>query len=212
MKPTTINVQITKCPKQYEAVRLGLEATLDPGDTVENAIKEATAQLNAIYVEMYQQGTKAPQTPQKAPSTAKKEEKQESAQPEPLNFGDTRLRQVAARIEKAATAQLARIEKADTLQLNAIYEEMYQQGTKAPQTPQKSPTNETEAQAQAQAQEQKRELLKFEDPRLQQIVVRIEKAAGDPNKIKAILENVYKYFAPDAVAEQIIALAAKLNN
>ena len=138
MKPTTINVQITRNPKQYEAVRLGLEATLDPGDTVENAIKAATAQLNAIY------------------------------------------------------------------------EEMYQQGTKAPQTPQKAPTNET--QAQAQAQEQKRELLKFGDPRLQQIVVRIEKAAGDPNKIKAILENVYKYFAPDAVAEQIIALAAKLNN
>ena len=38
MKPTTINVQITKCPKQYEAVRLGLEATLDPGETVEGAI------------------------------------------------------------------------------------------------------------------------------------------------------------------------------
>ena len=136
MKPTTINVQITRNPKQYEAVRLGLEATLDPGDTVENAIKEATAQLNAIY------------------------------------------------------------------------EEMYQQGTKAPQTPQKSPTNET----QAQAQEQKRELLKFGDPRLQQIVVRIEKAAGDPNKIKAILENVHKYFAPDAEAEKVIAIAAKLNN
>ena len=29
MKPTTINVQITKCPKQYEAVRLGMEASLE---------------------------------------------------------------------------------------------------------------------------------------------------------------------------------------
>lgn len=137
MKPTTINVQITRNPKQYEAVRLGLEATLDPGDTVENAIKAATAQLNAIYEEMYQQGTKAPQTPQKAPATAKKEEKQESEQPEPLKFGD---------------------------------------------------------------------------PRLQSVVARIEKAAGDPDKIKAILENVHKYFAPDAEAEKVIALAAKLNN
>lgn len=137
MKPTAINVQITRTPKQYEAVRLGLEATLDPGDTVENAIKAATAQLNAIYEEMYQQGTKAPQTPQKAPTTAKKEEKQESAQPEPLKFGD---------------------------------------------------------------------------PRLQQVVARIEKAAGDPEKLKAILENVHKYFAPDAEAEKVIALAAKLNN
>ena len=136
MKPTTINVQITRNPKQYEAVRLGLEATLDPGDTVENAIKEATAQLNAIY------------------------------------------------------------------------EEMYQQGTKAPQTPQKSPTNGTQAQAQAQ----EREPLKFGDPRLQQIVVRIEKAAGDPKKLQQVLENVNKYFQPDAEAEKVIALAAKLNN
>ena len=134
MKPTTINVQITRNPKQYEAVRLGLEATLDPGDTVENAIKAATAQLNAIYDEMYQPQVKAPQTPQKAP------------------------------------------------------------------------TNGTQTQA------QEREPLKFGDPRLQQIVVRIEKAAGDPNKIKAILENVNKYFAPDAEAEKVIALAAKLNN
>ena len=30
MKPTTINVQITKNPKQFEAVRIGLEATLEP--------------------------------------------------------------------------------------------------------------------------------------------------------------------------------------
>lgn len=134
MKPTTINVQITKCPKQYEAVRLGLEATLDPGETVENATKEATAQLNAIY------------------------------------------------------------------------EEMYQPQAKAPQTPQKAQTNGT------QAQEQKREPLKFGDPRLQQIVVRIEKAAGDPKKLQQVLENVNKYFAPDAEAEKVIALAAKLNN
>ena len=140
MKPTAINVQITRNPKQYEAVRLGVEATLDPGDTVENAIKAATAQLNAIYEEMYQPQAKAPQTPQKAPATAKKEKKQESAQPE------------------------------------------------------------------------QPEPLKFGDPRLQQVVARIEKAAGDPNKIKAILENVHKYFAPDAEAEKVIALAAKLNN
>ena len=137
MKPTTINVQITKCPKQYEAVRLGMEATLDPGETVENAIKEATAQLNAIY------------------------------------------------------------------------EEMYGNGQKAPQTPQKAPTNGTQAQ---ETQAQEREPLKFGDPRLQQIVVRIEKAAGDPNKLQQVLENVNKYFQPDAEAEKVIALAAKLNN
>ena len=118
-------------------MRLGLEATLDPGETVENAIKAATAQLNAIYEEMYLLKTKAPQTPQKAPKNDTQAQAQESAQPEQLKFGD---------------------------------------------------------------------------PRLQQIVVRIEKAAGDPDKIKAILDNVHKYFAPDAEAEKVIALAAKLNN
>ena len=137
MKPTTINVQITRNPKQYEAVRLGLEATLDPGETVENAIKAATAQLNEIYEEMYQPSAKAPQTPQKAPKNGTQTQAQESTQPEPLKFGD---------------------------------------------------------------------------PRLQQIVARIEKAAGDPEKIKAVLENVHKYFATDAEAEKVIALAAKLNN
>ena len=137
MKPTTINVQITRNPKQYEAVRLGLEATLDPGETVENAIKDATAQLNEIYEEMYQPQAKAAQTPQKAPKNGTQAQAQESAQPEPLKFGD---------------------------------------------------------------------------PRLQQVVARIEKAAGDPEKIKAVLENVHKYFAPDAEAEKVIALAAKLNN
>ena len=137
MKPTTINVQITRSPKQFEAVRLGMEATLDPNETVEGAIKEATLQLNAIYEEMYENGQKAPQTPQKAPKNDTQAQAQESAQPEPLKFGD---------------------------------------------------------------------------PRLQQIVARIEKAAGDPEKIKAILEDTHKYFAPAAEAEKVIALAAKLNN
>jgi hypothetical protein len=136
MKPTTINVQITRNPKQYEAVRLGLEATLDPGDTVEKAIKAATAQLNGIY------------------------------------------------------------------------EEMYGNGQKAQQTPQKAPENETQAQVE---QEQTREPLKFGDPRLQQIVVRIEKAAGDTEKLKQVLNNVNKYFKPDSEAQKVIDLAVKLN-
>ena len=48
MEPTTINVQITKNPKQYEAVRIGLEANLEYGENIEHAIKSATAQLNAM--------------------------------------------------------------------------------------------------------------------------------------------------------------------
>ena len=136
MKPTTINVQITRNPKQYEAVRLGLEATLDPGDTVENAIKAATAQLNGIYEEMYGNGQKVPQTPQKATEKAPEQKEPETIKREPLHFGD---------------------------------------------------------------------------PRLQQIVARIEKAVGDPEKMQNTLANVNKFFEPDAEAQKVIDLAAKLN-
>ena len=136
MNPTAINVQITRNPKQYEAVRLGLDATLDHGETVENAIKAATAQLNGIYEEMYGNGQKAPQTPQKVPEKAPEQKKTETIKREPLHFGD---------------------------------------------------------------------------PRLQQIVARIEKAAGDPEKMQNTLANVNKFFEPDAEAQKVIDLAAKLN-
>lgn len=136
MKPTAINVQITRNPKQYEAVRLGVEATIDPGETAENAIKAATAQLNAIYEEMYGNGQKAPQTPQKAPAKAPEQKAPESVKREPLHFGD---------------------------------------------------------------------------PRLQQIVARIEKAAGDTQKMQETLASVNKFFEPDAEAQKVIDLAAKLN-
>ena len=58
MDVLTINVQITKNPRQYEAVRLGMEATVNRNDTAEEAIKEATRRLNELYDEMYTQKTK----------------------------------------------------------------------------------------------------------------------------------------------------------
>ena len=94
MKPTTIDVQITKCPKQYEAVRIGMQATLDPEETVESAIKAATAQLNALYVEMYQ--TKA-ETPQNSQKTAKTDTGDKR---EKLTFEDERVQQIVNRIDK----------------------------------------------------------------------------------------------------------------
>lgn len=94
MKPTTIDVQITKCPRQYEAVRIGMQATLDPDETVEIAIKSATAQLNALYIEMYQ--AKA-ETPQNAPKTAKTDENDKR---ETLTFEDERVQQIVNRIDK----------------------------------------------------------------------------------------------------------------
>ena len=58
MDVITINVQITKNPRQYEAVRLGMEATVNRNETAEDAIKEATRRLNELYDEMYTQKTK----------------------------------------------------------------------------------------------------------------------------------------------------------
>ena len=92
MKPTTINVQITKNPKQYEAVRIGLEATLDPSETVESAIKAATAQLNAIYAEMYGGAQKVVQNAEKPQTNA-------NPTKERLTIGDNRVQQAVARSE-----------------------------------------------------------------------------------------------------------------
>lgn len=58
MDVITINVQITKSPRQYEAVRLGMEATVNRNETAEDTIKEATRRLNKLYDEMYMQKTK----------------------------------------------------------------------------------------------------------------------------------------------------------
>lgn len=101
MKPTTINVQITKCPKQYEAVRLGMECTIDAGETVESAIKAATEQLTAIYEGMINQQAKPSAAPAaSAPAQAPQEQAPAPAQKERLEFGDKRVQQIVRRMEK----------------------------------------------------------------------------------------------------------------
>ena len=100
MKPTTINVQITKSPKQFEAVRLGMEATIDAGETVESAIKAATAQLNALYAEMYAPSAKPAQNAEKAAKASETKEQGKPATKERLLFGDPRVQQIVKRMEK----------------------------------------------------------------------------------------------------------------
>lgn len=94
MKPTTINVQITKCPKPYESVRLGMEASLEPGESVDEAIQAATSQLTEIYNQMHTGGAKAPQV--QAPAAP--------ATPAParelLTFDDKRVQQIVKRLEQ----------------------------------------------------------------------------------------------------------------
>lgn len=99
MKPTTINVQITKCPKQYEAVRLGMEASLEPDESVESAIYAATSQLNTIYAQMYTNVVKAPQAQDLAAPAQNKADKAKDDR-ELLTFGDKRVQQIVNRLEK----------------------------------------------------------------------------------------------------------------
>lgn len=99
MKPTTINVQITKCPKQYEAVRLGMEASLEQGESVESAIYAATSQLNTIYAKMYTDVVKAPQAQDSAAPAQNKADKVKDER-ELLTVGDKRVQQIVNRLEK----------------------------------------------------------------------------------------------------------------
>lgn len=91
-----INVQITKSPKQFEAVRLGMEASLDAGETIERAIKAATEQLNAIYAEMYAQQQKVAQNAEKAATNGSKEV---------LTLEDKRTQQICDRIDRSDTIE-----------------------------------------------------------------------------------------------------------
>lgn len=99
MKPTTINVQITKCPKQYEAVRLGMEASLEQGESVESAIYAATSQLNTIYTQMYTEVVKATQAQDLAAPAQNKADKAKDER-ELLTVGDKRVQQIVNRLEK----------------------------------------------------------------------------------------------------------------
>ena len=99
MKPTTINVQITKCPKQYEAVRLGMEASLEQDESVESAIYAATSQLNTIYAQMYTEVIKSTQAQNSAAPAQNKTDKVKDER-ELLTFGDKRVQQIVNRLEK----------------------------------------------------------------------------------------------------------------
>lgn len=154
MEVLTINVQITKNPRQYEAVRLGMEATVNRNETAEDAIKEATRRLNELYDEMYMQKTK----------DGAEGKKTQANKPAPAP---------------------------------------------APAAAEPAPEPAPEP-AQAQEGEQdERELLTFDDKRLQKIIARIEKAKDDKGR-KEVLKNVAKYYKLDEGAAKAIALAAQI--
>ena len=120
MRVTTINVQITKQPKQYEAVRLGMEVSLDSGENEQDVIKAVNDELLAIYADMYAPKQAAPAAAPAAPKTEEKpaENKPENkpeekpAEKELVKFGSKRLQQIVARIEKTPERGAEIVERA----------------------------------------------------------------------------------------------------
>lgn len=109
MKTISVNVQITKCPKQYEAVRLGVEVTLEPGENEADAIKTADQFLRDQYAALYGEPLQAAKpVPAAAPSNTKpaqgvetKTDKEPPASDkrERLEFSDKRVQQIVKRME-----------------------------------------------------------------------------------------------------------------
>lgn len=109
MKTISVNVQITKCPKQYEAVRLGVEVTLEPGDNEADAIKTADQFLREQYAALYGEPLQAAKpVPAAAPSNLKPaqgvetktaKEPPASDKRERLEFSDKRVQQIVRRME-----------------------------------------------------------------------------------------------------------------
>ena len=109
MKTISVNVQITKCPKQYEAVRLGVEVTLEPGENEADAIKTADQFLREQYASLYGEPLQAakpvpaaaPGNPKPAQGVETKTAKEPPASDkrERLEFSDKRVQQIVKRME-----------------------------------------------------------------------------------------------------------------
>ena len=109
MKTISVNVQITKCPKQYEAVRMGVEVTLEPGENEADAIKTADQFLRDQYAALYGEPLQAAKpVPAAAPSNPKPaqgvetktaKEPPASDKRERLEFSDKRVQQIVKRME-----------------------------------------------------------------------------------------------------------------
>ena len=100
MKTISVNVQITKCPKQYEAVRLGVEVTLEPGENEADAIKTADQFLREQYAALYgEQLQAAKPVPAAAPSNPKPAQGVETKTAKEPPASDKRVQQIVKRME-----------------------------------------------------------------------------------------------------------------
>ena len=100
MKQTTINAQITKNLGNYESVRLGGEWSIDEGENPTQAYRNALAQLNQVFDELYHPKQKDTQS-----------EKQVQNAKQVVEFGTPLLQSICNRIAEKADLTLEKIEQ-----------------------------------------------------------------------------------------------------
>lgn len=100
MKQTTINAQITKNLGNYESVRLGGEWSIDEIENPEQAYRNALAQLNQVFDELYHPKKKDAQN-----------EKNVQNAKQVVEFGTPMLQSICNRIAEKADLTLEKIEQ-----------------------------------------------------------------------------------------------------
>lgn len=100
MKQTTINAQITKNLGNYESVRLGGEWSIDGNENPEQAYRNALAQLNQVFEELYHPKQNATQN----------ENNVQNAK-QVVDFGTPLLQRICNRIAEKADLTLDKIEQ-----------------------------------------------------------------------------------------------------
>ena len=100
MKQTEIEIQITKNLGNYENIRLGGEWSIEEGDNYEQAYRDALAQLNKVFDELYHPKQNATQN-----------EKQVQNAKQKVEFGTPLLQSICNRIAEKADLTLETIEQ-----------------------------------------------------------------------------------------------------
>ena len=121
MKAKTINVQITRCPRQYESIRIGGEWSVDKGETEAEVIDKALQMLNGYYDELMQ--------PKQSPEQVAKSHKSGENSPEQVvkshESGENSPEQVVKSHEKK---KLSYDSQSDRDVLQAIINKMEREG------------------------------------------------------------------------------------
>lgn len=100
MKQTAINIQITKNLGNYESVRLGGEWSIEENENQAQAYRDALAQLNKVFDELYHPKQKDAQN-----------EKNVQNAKQVVEFGTPLLQNICNRIAEKADLTLEKIEQ-----------------------------------------------------------------------------------------------------